>query len=65
MASYTYADTEVWLNDIANLIKAYPETEQNLIPLYERVEQMQRNLTDRQATRERIAKRLSERKGNS
>ncbi|PWL18876.1 hypothetical protein DKP76_07390 [Falsochrobactrum shanghaiense] len=58
MAAYTYADTERWLSDIAGIIGAYPETEARLIPLYERVEQMQRKLVANDNVRDRIRSRL-------
>lgn len=54
MSAYTYADTESWLDAIAGVITSFPETEQNLLPLYERVEVMQRTLVARQAVRDRI-----------
>lgn len=57
MASYTFADTERWLDAIAGVIACFPETEQNLLPLYGRVERMQRNLVARQAVRDRIRAR--------
>jgi hypothetical protein len=55
---YTYADTERWLDAIAGVIACFPETEQNLLPLYERVEVMQRNLTANDNIRDRIKSRL-------
>ena len=58
MAAYTYADTERWLGDIANLIAAYPETEGRLIPLYERIENMQNKLVANDNIRDRIKSRL-------
>ncbi|MBR7653797.1 hypothetical protein KCX83_15880 [Brucella oryzae] len=58
MASYTFADTERWLGDIANLIAAYPETEGRLIPLYERIENMQNKLVANDNIRDRIKSRL-------
>lgn len=58
MAAYTYADTERWLDAIAGVIAYFPETEQNLLPLYERVEGMQRSLASKQATRDRIRARI-------
>ncbi len=58
MASYTFADTERWLDAIAGVIACFPETEQNLLPLYERVEQMQRSLAANDNIRDRIKSRL-------
>jgi len=58
MAAYTYADTERWLDAIAGVIACFPETEQNLLPLYERVEVMQRNLVARHALHDRIRARI-------
>ncbi|EEQ93928.1 Hypothetical protein OINT_2001120 [Brucella intermedia LMG 3301] len=58
MASYTFADTERWLDAIAGVIACFPETEQNLLPLYERVERMQRSLTANDNIRDRIKSRL-------
>ncbi len=58
MASYTFADTERWLVAIAGVIAYFPETEQNLLPLYERVESMQRNLVANDNIRDRIKSRL-------
>ncbi len=58
MASYTFADTERWLDAIAGVIACFPETEQNLLPLYERVEGMQRSLTANDNIRDRIKSRL-------
>ncbi|MCO7736387.1 hypothetical protein NJB95_07150 [Brucella intermedia] len=58
MASYTFADTERWLDAIAGVIACFPETEQNLLPLYERVERMQRSLVANDNIRDRIKSRL-------
>ncbi|MBA8851255.1 hypothetical protein FHW20_002190 [Ochrobactrum intermedium] len=58
MASYTFADTERWLDAIAGVIACFPETEQNLLPLYERVERMQRSLAANDNIRDRIKSRL-------
>nr|WP_278436733.1 hypothetical protein [Brucella anthropi] len=58
MASYTYADTERWLDAIAGVIEYFPETEAKLIPLYERVESMQRSLAANDNIRDRIKSRL-------
>ncbi|MGN7962596.1 hypothetical protein ACTJKP_17350 [Brucella sp. 22210] len=58
MPAYTYADTERWLDAIAGVIALFPETEAKLIPLYERVEVMQRNLTANDNIRDRIKSRL-------
>ncbi|OIS95119.1 hypothetical protein [Brucella cytisi] len=57
MAAYTCVDTERWLDAISGVIAYFPETEQTLLPLFERVEGIQRNLVSRQATRDRIAER--------
>ena len=58
MASYTLADTERWLDAIAGVIACFPETEQNLLPLFERVEGMQRSLAANDNIRDRIKSRL-------
>lgn len=58
MSAYTIADTERWLDAIAGVIACFPETEQNLLPLYERVERMQRTIVARQAVRDRIRARI-------
>jgi len=58
MSAYTYADTERWLDAIAGVIACFPETEQNLLPLYERVERMQRSLAANDNIRDRIKSRL-------
>lgn len=58
MATYTYADTERWLDAIAGVIAYFPETEQNLLPLYERIEGMQRNIAANDNIRDRIKSRL-------
>lgn len=58
MTAYTFADTERWLDAIAGVIACFPETEHNLLPLYERGEGMQRNLTANDNIRDRIKSRL-------
>ena len=58
MATYTLADTERWLDAIAGVIACFPETEQNLLPLFERVEGMQRSLAANDNIRDRIKSRL-------
>ena len=58
MASYTLADTERWLDAIAGVIACFPETEQNLLPLFELVEGMQRSLAANDNIRDRIKSRL-------
>ena len=58
MVSYTLADTERWLDAIAGVIACFPETEQNLLPLFERVEGMQRSLAANDNIRDRIKSRL-------
>lgn len=58
MPAYTYADTERWLDAIAGVIACFPETEPNLLPLFERVEGMQRSLAANDNIRDRIKSRL-------
>jgi hypothetical protein len=57
VAAYTYSDTERWLDAIAGVIAHFPETEPKLLPLYERVENMQRNLAANDNIRDRIRSR--------